>query len=369
MNKIPFYSLESQIGNELDELQSQFQKIITKGRFILGQEVQSFEFEFSKYLKCHHTIAVSNGYDAIFLALTALNIGPGDEVITTSHTFIATILAIIRTGAKPVLVDINPNRYTITTDIETNINSNTKAVIAVHIYGQPAEIDPLITICNKHNLHFIEDYAQSHGATYDSKSTGTFGIVNCTSFYPTKNLGALGDSGAITTNNIGIFNTLQYLRNYGSNQKYVHETIGYNHRMDELQAAFLNIKLRYLELYNSQRRSLAKLYRNLLSEIEQITLPQSFDDSDSVYHQYVIQCDHRDKLQKYLLSNNIETLIHYPIPSHLQKCLNFLNYSIGDLPHTEKLAQKCLSLPIYPGLSQSNIQFVCDHIKYFINEQ
>jgi dTDP-4-amino-4,6-dideoxygalactose transaminase len=363
---IPFLSFYYTNCIIKDEILFQFEKTYNEKEFILGKSVIAFEKKFSRYCSTKYCIGVGNGLDALFLSLTALGIGKGDEVIVPSNTYIATVLAISYTGAKPVFVEPRLVTYNINPDlIESAITKRTKAIIPVHLYGQSCEMDKILKIAKKCKVHVIEDNAQAQGAENNGKRTGSFGILNCTSFYPTKNIGALGDGGAITTNDSALNDKLRALRNYGSHKRYYNDIIGYNSRLDEIQAAFLNVKLKYLDGWNKKRQSIAKIYTDLLRDTDSIILPVIAKGSTSVYHQYVIRTKKRNKLQEYLKKHGIGTLIHYPLPPHLQKAYKYLGYKKGSFPIAEYIANTCLSLPIYPGLTQDNIEYVSSTIRNF----
>ncbi|AIJ04928.1 DegT/DnrJ/EryC1/StrS aminotransferase [Methanocaldococcus bathoardescens] len=358
---IPFIDLKREYSEIKDEINSAIQKVLERGWFILGKELEKLEHEFSKYVGTKFGIGVNSGSDALYLAVKALGIGRGDEVITVSHTFISTADAIVRNGAKPVFVDIDPETYTIdTTLIEKKITERTKAIIPVHLYGHPADMDPIMEIAEKYGLFVIEDASQAHGAKYKGKKVGSIGHIACFSFYPTKNLGAYGDAGMIVTDDEDIANKLKMLRNYGSYKKYHHDVIGINSRLDEIQASILRVKLKYLDKWNERRRKIAKLYNELL-EGSEIIIPIEKEWAKHVYHLYVIRCKERDKLQQYLFKNGIQTQIHYPIPIHKQG--TYLNIVNEYLPATEKICNEILSLPIHPWLNEDEIEKICSLIK------
>ena len=300
--------------------------------------------------------------------MRTLEIGKGDEVIVPANSFIATMLAVTHVGATPILVEPDSRTFNITAkEIQHKITPKTKAIIPVHLYGLPCEMDEILALANKHQLHIIEDNAQAHGASYKIKKTGSFGIVNATSFYPVKPLGAYGDGGAVTTNDDALDRKIRLLGNYGSVEKYYYESVGVNSRLDEIQAGILSIKLKYLDFWNEERIALAALYSGFLKEVEEIQLPISTLYCKHIYHQYVIQIQKRDALKEYLTKHGIETGIHYPVPAHLQKSYDFMQVKKGSLPVTENLAQTILSLPIYSGMPTSDVEYVCDVIKnYFL---
>lgn len=345
-----------------------FEKFYDSGWYILGESVKSFENSYAEFTNSKFCIGVSNGLDALFLSLKSLEIGKGDEVIVPSNTYIATLLAITYTGATPVLAEPNIKTYNIDADvIDSLINSRTKAILPVHLYGQACEMEPIMNLANKYSLYVIEDNAQSHGASYNDKKTGSWGNANATSFYPGKNLGALGDAGAITTNSEVLEKKLRILRNYGSAKKYYNELVGYNMRMDECHAAFLSIKLKHLDILTSQRQQIAQWYNEALAQNANIILPAAAKGATHVYHLYVIRAPDRDKLQAHLTSKNIGTLIHYPVPPHLQKAYAGSGWKKGQFPIAEELANTCLSLPLWPGMTKEMVLKVTKAIHEFYN--
>lgn len=332
------------------DIESAFQRVLQSGWFILGPEVDAFEEEFAAFHGTAHAVGVASGTDAIELALRAGDVGGGDEVITVSHTAIATIVAIERTGATPVLVDIDSETYTMDPNAAlAAITPQTKAIIPVHLYGQPANLSDLTEIASSRQLLMIEDCAQAHGATYGNKLVGTFGHMGAFSFYPTKNLGALGDGGAIITNDSQLADRLRRLRNYGQSSRYESIERGVNSRLDEIQAAILRAKLQHLDDFVSNRRVLARQYDRYLSDV---TLPGGSDADGHSYHLYVIRHPDRDKIMRELESHEIGTLIHYPIPVHLQSAYRHMQIPRGSLPKTEQVVKEILSLPLYQGLSE-----------------
>lgn len=343
-----------------------FEHVFDRGWYILGEQVQQFEQEYAAYHKVKHCIGVANGLDALHIALRIKGITKGDEVIVPSNTYIATVLAVSFVGAKPVFVEPNPYTYNIDPkNIEKAITPNTKAIIPVHLYGQACEMDAIMQIAEKYNLYVVEDNAQAQGASYNGKKTGSFGHVNATSFYPSKNLGALGDAGAITTDNDTFAYKCRVMRNYGSQKRYYNEVIGINSRLDELQAALLRIKLQFLDKWNTERNEIAKIYLQELQNTGDIILPVTADKATHIYHLFVIRTQKRDALQEYLHKNGVQTVIHYPVPPHLQECYQHLGYKKGDLPIAEEIADTCISLPIFAGMKENQIQYVCDNIKKF----
>lgn len=366
---LPFVSFEHTNNLIREEIFAAFQQFFDNKSYILGPEVEKFERAYAEFNQVEHCIGISNGLDALHVALRALNINNGDEVIVPSNTYIATALAVSYTGAVPVFVEPEITTYNITAAaIERAITPLTKAIMPVNLYGQACELEDILLLAEKHNLHVIEDNAQAQGAAYKGQPTGSWGHINATSFYPGKNLGAFGDAGAITTNNIELAGKAAMLRNYGSQQKYHHDVIGFNMRLDECQAAFLSIKLKYLSGWTSQRQQIASWYDEALNGLGDLFLPQTAADATHVYHLYVVRTKQRDALQKYLMSNNIHTLIHYPIPPHLQPAYTDLGLKRGSFPVAEEIADTCLSLPMWPGMREQDVQQVADNISRFINK-
>lgn len=359
---ISFVDLKREFAQIESEINQTINSVLRNSWFILGQESEKFEAEFSNYIGAKYGIGVNSGSDALYLAVKALGISKGDEVITVSHTFVSTVDAIVRNGAKAVFVEIEPNTYCMDVrQIEKKITAKTKAILPVHLYGHPVDMDPLMEIAKKNNLPVIEDACQAHGAEYKGKKVGSIGKIGCFSFYPSKNLGAYGDAGLLVTNDEKLANQLKMSRNYGQPAKYYHDFVGINSRLDELQAAILRIKLKYLDEWNEKRRKIAALYNELLSDANVIT-PVEREYAKHVYHLFVIRCKNRDKLKAHLEKKAIQTLIHYPIPVHKQSAYLNLGYK-AKLPVTEKLCSDFLSLPIYPWLSRDEVHKVCESIK------
>jgi len=344
------------------EINRAIRQVVKSGWFILGEELERFEDEFSNYIGTKYAIGVNSGSDALLLALQALGIDKGDEVITVSHTFISTVDAIVRNGAKPVFVDITPDTYCIdVTKIEERITKKTKALLPVHLYGHPADMQPIMEIAKKYKLSVIEDACQAHGAEYKGSKVGSIGDIGCFSFYPVKNLGAYGDGGMIVTNNEGLAQKLRMLRNYGQARKYYHDFIGINSRLDEMQAAILRVKLKHLDDWNNKRREAARLYDRLLKSAS-VVIPIEKKYAKHVYHLYVIRCKERDRLQQRLLAKGIQTQIHYPIPVHKQKAYTDLGIRT-QLPITETICNEILSLPIYPELKNAEVEYLTNTIR------
>jgi len=373
---VPFIDLKRQYKRIKEEILSATQRVYEKGRFILGEEVSAFEKEFSHYCGVRYGVGVGSGTDALYLALKVAGIGEGDEVVTVANSFVATALAISFTGAKPLFVDIDPKTYTMDPNhLELFLKrqkakdsgQKIKAILPVHLYGHPAEMDSIMEIADRYDLIVIEDACQAHGAKYGKKKVGSFGAMGCFSFYPTKNLGGYGDGGMVVTDHKKYDQNLRLLRCYGERKKYEHILKGHNSRLDEIQAAILRVKLKYLDQWNKARNKVAGWYDEALQELP-ITLPSRVDEyCEQIYHVYVIETEHRDDLQKYLQKNDIPTIIHYPIPVHLQKAFEHLCYKKGDFPVTEKLSNDILSLPIFPEMTKDQVDYVCEKIRDFFN--
>lgn len=364
--KIPFVDLKRQYDSIQEEILSAIQEVLQSTAFILGPAVEKFEKEFADFCEAKQAIGVASGTDALLLTLKALEVGEGDEVITVPNTFTATVDAIVKAGAKPVFVEIDPETYNINADqIEERVTPRTKAILPVHLYGQPAEMDAILRIAERHSLHVIEDACQAHGARYKNKRAGSLGTAGCFSFFPGKNLGAYGDGGAITTNNQELAEKIKMLRNYGQRKKYHHEFIGYNSRLDSIQAAVLCVKLKHLDRWNGLRKQHADQYKKLLTSME-IVLPKEAPERTHVYHLFVVRTGTREEFRRYLASKEIADGLHYPVPVHLQKAYRFLGFKQGDFPITEKCADEILSLPMFPELTEEQIKYVTDAIRdYF----
>ncbi len=370
MNSIPFLNFEPMHSLIREEMRLCFDIVYDSYWYVLGKNVNEFEESYAAFNQTQHCVGLSNGLDALHLALKACGIGQGDEVIVPSNTYIATVLAVSYVGATPVFVEPRLDTYNINPElIEKAITNRTKAIMPVHLYGQSCEMTQIMGIANKHKLLVIEDNAQSQGATFEGKLTGSWGHVNGTSFYPGKNLGALGDAGAVTTNDSILAEKIRILRNYGSSKKYQNEVIGYNMRLDELQAAFLSVKLKRLQAWTKQRQEIASWYNEALKGIGGLTLPQTVTGAAHVYHLYVIRTEKRDELQTFLKQNGIGTLIHYPIPPHLQAAYVSLGFKKGDFPIAEEIANTCLSLPIWPGMTKEQVEYIALKVLKFAREQ
>jgi len=345
--------------SEIDEAVS---KVLEGDRYILGKEVISFEEQFSKYIGASFGIGVGSGTEALHIALSAMGIGPGDEVITPSHTAVATVSAIVSCGAKPVFVEVEPDHYTVDPHkIRASLSKNTKAIIVVHIYGHPADMDPIMEIARNAGIKVVEDCAQAHGAEYKHKKVGSIGDVGCFSFYPTKNLGAIGDGGMIVTNDASVSEKARLIREYGWKERYVSDIHGWNSRLDEIQAAILKIKLRYLDQDNQKRISIAERYSKELSSLP-VRLPSVNKDSKHVFHLYVVRTKDRDKLITFLKDNGVQALVHYPKPVHMQPAYRQNGSGLQD---TEKISEEIISLPIFPELSFEEIEKICVLVKKF----
>lgn len=357
---IPIVDLKLQYLSMKNEMEMAISNVLESGRYILGEKVELFENNFAKYCETRYGIGVANGTDAIHLALLACGVGKGDEVITVSNTATPTVLAITYTGAQPIFVDIEPEYFTIDADkIEERVTERTKAILPVHLYGQPADLDPILELAQKYDLRVIEDACQAHGAKYKGKRVGAIGDVGCFSFYPTKNLGGYGDGGMAVTDNEEVAEKLRMLRNYGMKKQYHSIIRGFNSRLDELQAAILDVKLKKLDEWNEKRRRNALIYNKYL-EGSEVTVPAERKGSFHVYHLFVIRIEKRDGLASFLDSRGVGTAVHYPVPVHLQEAFSYL--PSGGLPITERYAKHILSLPIYPELSEEQIQKISETI-------
>jgi len=363
---VPFLDLKAQLPLIRREIEERFARTIDTTAFVCGREVKEFEETFSALHQVEYTVGLSSGTDGNHLALLCCGIGKGDEVILPVNTFIATAEAVSYTGAVPVFVDADEHTFGIDAGkIEKKITDRTRAIVPVHLYGQPADLGAIRDIAERHGLLVLEDAAQAHLAAYKGKKVGGIGDVASWSFYPGKNLGAWGEAGAITTNSAEVHQKARILRDHGSGKKYYHETIGYNYRMSEFQAAVLNVKMKYLERWTEQRRTNVQRYNAGLSGIDQVRTPRELDDVIHVYHLYVIRTERRDSLQNFLKENGIATGLHYPIPLHLTQAYADLGYTRGDFPAAEMLAEEILSLPMYAELSCEQIDYVCNKIKEF----
>ncbi len=377
MSVVPFLDLTRQYKRIKGEILSATQRVYEKGHFILGEEVSAFEEEFSHYCGVRYGVGVGSGTDALYLALKAAGIGQGDEVVTVANSFVATALAISFTGAKPLFVDVDPKTYTMDPNhLELLLkrqrakggSGRIKAILPVHLYGHPAEMDSIMEIANRYDLIVIEDACQAHGARYGKKKVGSFGIMGCFSFYPTKNLGGYGDGGMVVTNHKKYDQKLRLLRCYGERKKYQHILKGHNSRLDEIQAALLRVKLKYLDQWNEERRRKAEIYTERLSPLG-VACPSEKTGVRHVYHLYTIKTEKRDSLQAFLRKRGIETLIHYPIPIPFQKAYQELRYGRRDLPLTNQWSRKILSLPFFPEIKKYEMEEVAEGIRSFFENE
>lgn len=338
--------------------------VLRSGWYVLGQEVSSFEEEFASYVGAKYCVGLASGLDALWIAFRLLNIGPGDEVLVQGNTYIASVMGITINGATPIFIEPDEHYGMDPNKIEEAITNKTKAILVTHLYGMASKMDEIVSICKKHNLRLVEDCAQSHGACFNGKMTGSFGDIGCFSFYPSKNLGAFGDGGAITTNDPNLDLACRTFRNYGSQKRYYNEVVGTNSRLDELQAGLLRVRLSHLDELTKEKIKIAEKYNKFLSN-PKIKLPSIAKGATCVWHQYVICCDERDRLIKYLDEKGIGTIIHYPIPPHLQECYKYLGYKEGDFPITEQLAKTVLSIPMYNGMTEEEQEYVIDALNKF----
>jgi dTDP-4-amino-4,6-dideoxygalactose transaminase len=371
---VPFLDLQRQYRRIDDKILSVTREVYEKGIFILGEEVSAFEGEFAQYCGARYGVGVGSGTDALYLALKAVGVKEGDEVITVANSFIATALAISFAGARPLFVDIDPDTYTMDPNALERLVKNRivkgkgqkiKAIIAVHLYGHPAEMGSIMDIANRYDILIVEDACQAHGAEYRGRKVGSLGTVGCFSFYPTKNLGGYGDGGMAVTDDEDVYENMRLLRCYGEQKKYHHVLKGGNSRLDEIQAAILRVKLQYLDQWNNERRERARIYMRMFDDLKEITRPAEKEYARHVYHLYVIRTDEREALCAFLHRNGIETLIHYPASIHLQEAYRELGHREGDLPLSEKASREVLSLPCFPEITASEIEEVAGAIRRF----
>lgn len=363
---VPFVDLKTQYLAIREEINAAMEEVFSNTSFILGKSVQQFETAFAAAHNVKHCVGVSSGTDGNHLALWALGVGAGDEVILPANTFVATAWGATLCGARPVFVDCEEDSYNIDpSKVEAAITPRTKAIVPVHLYGQSADLDPLVKIADEKKIYLVEDCAQAHLALYKGRKVGGFGITSSFSFYPGKNLGAYGEAGAALTNDDSLATRFKLHREHGSLHKYDHEVLGHNYRMEGLQGAVLGVKMKYLEEWTERRRRAAEHYNSLLKGVGDIVLPREMPYARHVYHLYVIKTSRRHELQEFLRKAGVATGLHYPIPLHLQKCFQNLGYRRGDFPVSEQLAEQCLSLPMYPEISDSQISHVADTIKLF----
>ncbi len=366
---VPFVDLQSQYRSIQEEVDAAVLAVMARGDFIMGQAVEQFEEAFAAYCEAEHCVGVDSGYSALELILRGYGIGPGDEVITAANTFIATVLAITNTGASPVLVDIDPVTYNIDpAKIQAAITPRTRAIMPVHLYGQPADMDPILALAEEHDLLVIEDAAQGHGARYKGRRVGALGHAAGFSFYPGKNLGAYGDGGAVVTNDAQLAEEIRLLRNLGMRKKYHHEVKGFNRRLDTLQAAVLGVKLPYLDGWNAGRRAAAGQFQAKLADLP-LTTPATAEGCEHVFHLYVIRVENRDDLMQALAEAGVASGLHYPIPIHLLPAYEDLGYAPGDFPITEAYASEILSLPIFAELTDGQIDLITSVVRKFVGVQ
>ncbi|RMH01045.1 MAG: DegT/DnrJ/EryC1/StrS family aminotransferase [Chloroflexi bacterium] len=366
--EVPFVDLRAQYASIKEDVDEAIANVLARVDFVLGEAVAAFESAFAEYCGAKTAVGVDSGYSALELILRAYGIGPGDEVITVANTFVATVLAITAVGARPILVDVDPDTCNMDVQqLERVISTATRAIIPVHLYGQPAHMDPILEIARYYDLRVIEDACQAHGAFYKGKRAGSLGDAAAFSFYPAKNLGAYGDGGAVVTNDLDLADRIRLLRNVGQRVKYRHEIKGFNHRLDTLQAAVLCVKLPQLDAWNAARRRIAEQYNQLLAGLPVIT-PLEPDWATSVYHLYVIRTNQRDEMQRYLREWGIATGLHYPTPVHLQPAFADLGYKPGDFPVSERLSSEILSLPMYPELLPEAVEYVVEAIGAFATD-
>ena len=347
-----------------DEFETKAMEVLRSGWYILGNELKYFESEFANYLGARHCIGLASGLDALWIAFRILGIGKGDEVIVQGNTYIASVMGITINGATPVFVEPDEYFNIDASRIEEKITNKTKAILVVHLYGQASNMAPIVDLCKKYNLRLVEDCAQSHGAKFDNKMTGTFGDIGCFSFYPSKNLGAFGDAGAIVTNDDRIADDTRVFRNYGSEKRYYNKVVGTNSRLDEIQAGLLRVRLNHLDELIKEKENICNRYLNELKN-DKIILPKVRNGSTHIWHQFVVRCEERDRLIKYLDDNNIGTIIHYPIPPHLSEAYKYLDINEGTLPITENYAKTVLSIPLYNGMTTEEQKYIIDKINEF----
>jgi dTDP-4-amino-4,6-dideoxygalactose transaminase len=362
---VPYFDLKAQYAELRSEIAAALDRVCQNASFILGEEVARFEQAFARYCEVKHCVALNSGTSALHLALLSAGVGPGDEVITTANTFIATAEAICYTGAKPVFTDIDPATANLDPAlIERAITARTKAILPVHLYGRPANLDPMLEIAERHHLVVIEDACQAHGARYRGKRVGGFGHSAVFSFYPGKNLGAYGEGGALTTNDDFVAEFVREMRSHGESKRYFHDRIGYNYRMDGFQGAVLNVKLKYLDRWTAQRQEFARLYRERLSgsrvRLPRLRLPEDDPQAESVYHLFTPWVQNRDAVREQLVLKGVQSAVHYPVPVHLQKALSYLGYKPGSLPHTEKACAEVISMPLFPEMSREQVIYAAE---------
>ena len=364
MPEVPFLDLKAQYAEIKDEVLPALAEVCASCRFVLGPFVGGFERDFAPFCEADHCVALNSGTSALHVALRCLGVGPGDEVVTVPMTFVATVWAVSYVGATPVFVDVDPATRTMSPEqLEAAISPRTKAILPVHLYGQPADLAPIIELADAHGIPVVEDCAQAHGARYRGRRVGGLGRIGCFSFYPGKNLGAYGEGGAVVTNDPDVAATARALRDHAQTQRYHHDAIGYNYRMDAFQGAVLGIKLKRIDAWNAARRRNAELYRQGLGAVDGLTVPVEPPQSQGVYHLFVVELDRRDQAAEHLKAAGIHTGLHYPIPVHLQAAYAHLGLGEGAFPASERLARRCLSLPMFPELTEEQIGCVCDALR------
>lgn len=368
MFQVPFGDMKVHYQQFKSDIDNAVNRVLASGHYILGPELEKFEADFAGFIGAEYSVGCASGTEAIYLALAAIGVGPGDEVITVAHTAVPTISAISMTGATPVFVDIDPKTYVMDINaVEARITEKTKAIVPVHLYGQMVDMEPLMKLALKHRLPVMEDVAQATGATYKGAVAGSLGEYAAFSYYPSKNLGAFGDGGAVTTNSKEYYEHLKMLRNYGQSKRYYHDIIGINSRLDEIQSAILGAQLPYVHQWNERRREIARRYNEGLKDV--VTVPTEASYGQHVYHLYVIQTENRDAMQEFLASKGVQALIHYPIPAHLQNAYSYLGYKKGDLPVTEHAANHILSLPMFPELTDKQVDLVISAVREYANNK
>lgn len=364
MDKIMPNRLDRGFYQHQEEFEKKAIEVLRSGWYVLGNEVKSFEKEFAEFTGAKHCVGLASGLDALWIAFRILGIGAGDEVIVQGNTYIASVMGITMNGATPIFVEPDEYFNIDVTKIEEKITDKTKAILVVHLYGQASNMDPIVELCNKHNLRLVEDCAQAHGAKYKGQQIGTFGDIGCFSFYPSKNLGAFGDAGAIITNDDSIAEDTRVFRNYGSEKRYYNKVVGANSRLDEIQAGFLRVRLKYLNELAEEKEKICERYLNEIKN-DKIVLPKVREGATHIWHQFVIKTDYRDELIKYLESKEIGTIIHYPIPPHLSEAYKYLGHKEGDFPITEKYAKTVLSIPLYNGMTNEELDYIIETINAF----
>ena len=360
--------MQNRMDRDFYKYQQEFEQkaleVLRSGWYVLGREVAAFEEEFAAFTGAKYCVGLASGLDALWLAFRVLGIGEGDEVLVQGNTYIASVMGITINGATPVFIEPDEHFGMDVSRIEEKITERTKAILAVHLYGMPCQMDEIQTLCKKHRLYLVEDCAQSHGACYKGQMTGTFGDVGCFSFYPSKNLGAFGDGGAVVVKDESLARAFKMYRNYGSEKRYYNKVVGANSRLDELQAGLLRVRLKHIQEITEERQAIAAYYAEHLSS-PHLSLPEPLKGTKAVWHQYVVRCEARDRLAQYLAEKEIGTIIHYPVPPHLSEAYGYLGYKKGDFPVTEHMADTVLSLPVYNGMTKEEQEYVTDALNRF----